>query len=58
MGEREVIAGGHEGDQALTGVLWGVLGAAAAMLLPAAASAAPPAYCNGQTTATCLSGGR
>jgi hypothetical protein len=52
MGEREGIAGGHQGDQALTGVVWGVLGAAAVVLLPAAAFAAPPAYCNGQTITT------
>jgi hypothetical protein len=54
MGEREGIAGGHEGDQALTGVVRGVLVAAAVMLLPVAASAAPPAYCNGQTITTDL----
>lgn len=52
MGEREGIPGGHEGDQALTGVVRGMLGAAAVMLLPVAARAAPPAYCNGQTITT------
>lgn len=31
---------------------WGVLGVLAALLAPAPAGAAPPAYCNGQTTVT------
>jgi len=49
MGEREGIAGDHQGDQALSVVRGGVLAALAVLFSSLAALAAPPAYCNGQT---------
>ena len=52
MGQREGIAGGHEGDQALSVVRWGVLAALVVLLSSSPALAAPPAYCNGQTITT------
>jgi hypothetical protein len=52
MGEREVVVGGDEGDQALRTLAGAALGALAVLLAWAPAGAAPPAYCNGQTITT------
>ena len=52
MGEREVVVGGHQGDQALSGLAAASLGTLAVLLAWAPAGAAPPAYCNGQTIVT------
>jgi hypothetical protein len=51
VGECEVLAGGDEGDQALSGWAGGLLAALGVLLSAWPAAAAPPAYCTGQRIA-------